>query len=186
MIFWTNVVEDKYYRQSSEQTPQPNFVENPFLVLETKRYGQRTLLLVKCSLLDVLAVVNMSVDCGLVACDAVQTCRSLPVFRMNASLPSSGYLLLRNVTVKKTAIVGRFLHWNVSELWVCGKPKYLDLRQRKWFEEEKCIFCTGESKGQYVASRVHALLTGVYWQDSSNAIYSYRVRCMHVHVMAPG
>jgi hypothetical protein len=31
-----------------------------------------------------------------------------------------------------------------------------------------------------------ALLTAVYWQNSSNAIYSYQVPCMHVHVMAPG
>jgi hypothetical protein len=43
-----------------------------------------------------------------------------------------------------------------------------------------------ESKGQYVASRVHTLLTGVHYQDSSNAIYSYQVRCMHVDIMAPG
>jgi hypothetical protein len=48
------------------------------------------------------------------------------------------------------------------------------------------IISLGESKGQYVASRVHTLLTGVYWQNSSNAICSYQVRCMHVHVMAPG
>jgi hypothetical protein len=29
-------------------------------------------------------------------------------------------------------------------------------------------------------------MTGVYYQNSSNAIYSYQVRCMHVNVMAPG
>jgi hypothetical protein len=30
------------------------------------------------------------------------------------------------------------------------------------------------------------LATGVYQQNSSNAVYSYQFRCMHVHVMAPG
>jgi hypothetical protein len=29
-------------------------------------------------------------------------------------------------------------------------------------------------------------MSGVYYQNSSNVIYFYQVRCMHVHVMAPG
>jgi hypothetical protein len=57
-------------------------------------------------------------------------------------------------------------------------------------ESEELLVSAGplsrESKGQYVASRVHTLLTAVYWQYSSNVIYCYQVRCMHVHVMTPG
>jgi hypothetical protein len=32
----------------------------------------------------------------------------------------------------------------------------------------------------------HILLRDVYYQNSGNAIYSYQVRCMHVHVVTPG
>jgi hypothetical protein len=42
------------------------------------------------------------------------------------------------------------------------------------------------SKGLYVAPRAHILLGDVYYQNSGNAIYSYKVRCMHVHVVTPG
>ena len=38
----------------------------------------------------------------------------------------------------------------------------------------------------YVVLRVHGLLTTVYQQNSVNAIYSYQVPYMLVHVMAPG
>ena len=34
--------------------------------------------------------------------------------------------------------------------------------------------------------RVHGLLKTVYQQNPGNAIYSYQVPHMHVHVMAPG
>jgi hypothetical protein len=30
------------------------------------------------------------------------------------------------------------------------------------------------------------LLGDVYYQNSGNAIYSYQVQCMHVHVVTPG
>jgi hypothetical protein len=57
----------------------------------------------------------------------------------------------------------------------------------EWNKEiNRNIYLNRESKGQYVASRSHTLLTAVYWQNSSNVIYSYQVRCMHVAVMAPG
>jgi hypothetical protein len=37
-----------------------------------------------------------------------------------------------------------------------------------------------------VVLRVYGLLTTMYQQNSGNAIYSYQVPYMHVHVMAPG
>jgi hypothetical protein len=39
-----------------------------------------------------------------------------------------------------------------------------------------------------IQSNIHSKIRA-FWDmapDSSNAIYSYQVRCMHVHVMAPG
>jgi nitrite reductase/ring-hydroxylating ferredoxin subunit len=36
-----------------------------------------------------------------------------------------------------------------------------------------------------VALMVHILLVNVYYQTSSNAIYAYQVRCMHVHAVTP-
>jgi hypothetical protein len=47
------------------------------------------------------------------------------------------------------------------------------------------IYVYRGSKGYYVAPRTH-LVEDVYNQNSGNAIYSYQVRCMHVHVVAPG
>jgi hypothetical protein len=48
------------------------------------------------------------------------------------------------------------------------------------------LYLPGGPKRYYVTLRVHSLLTTVYQQNSGNAIYSYQVPYIHVHVMAPG
>jgi negative regulator of replication initiation len=57
-------------------------------------------------------------------------------------------------------------------------------------EDNACIFAViynfGGPKGQYVVSRVRALLVSVAHQNLRSAIYSCQVLCIHVFAMAPG
>jgi hypothetical protein len=121
MILWTNMVKNEILQTMFSVDARTKLYRNPMIRfgVETCRWTEHgqpeswTFSLIKCLRSNILAAVNMCIDCDFLRCVAAQTCRSLLMFRMNALHPSSGYIRLREVTVQETTIVGHFLHFKM-------------------------------------------------------------------------